>query len=98
MSLVILGVLLIGVIALVAYPLWNTPKMEAAAVSSAVAGRACPTCGAGYDAGDRFCVRCGAPLPAPKGTAACLSCGAPLGPDDTFCSVCGSAAGEAGRG
>jgi predicted RNA-binding Zn-ribbon protein involved in translation (DUF1610 family) len=52
----------------------------------------CPDCGKAYQAGDLFCVRCGAGLPqekeAPDGRV-CPSCGAILRPDDVFCSRCG---------
>jgi len=59
------------------------------------AGPACPACGAPYQPGDGFCVRCGqvlprqeaAPAPAPE--RVCPSCGASLRPDDVFCARCG---------
>jgi hypothetical protein len=58
---------------------------------------ACPACGAAYRSGDRFCVRCGGPLPAgdpmgsPPSTAerTCPSCGAALHEGDRFCAKCG---------
>jgi len=70
------------------------------------AGPACPACGAPYQPGDAFCVRCGqalprqeaAPTPAPE--RVCPSCGAALRPDDRFCARCGhrlsAPAGESG--
>ena len=54
--------------------------------------RACPTCGQAYQAGDRFCVRCGGALPQPQAAPpgrVCPSCGATVGERDQFCSVCG---------
>jgi class 3 adenylate cyclase/tetratricopeptide (TPR) repeat protein len=44
----------------------------------------CSGCGSEYEAGARFCRRCGARLP-----AACAACGRPLEPDAIFCSGCG---------
>jgi len=65
-------------------------------------GSHCPTCGAVYQAGDRFCVRCGSTLPQPGAegplqasapaasiTPACPSCGAILREGDQFCGKCG---------
>jgi uncharacterized OB-fold protein len=52
----------------------------------------CPACGRAYQAGDRFCVRCGADLPleeVAQGGRLCPSCGAVLRPGDAFCSRCG---------
>jgi hypothetical protein len=62
----------------------------------------CPACAHPYVAGDRFCVKCGADLPAgpiaaPSPVAlACPACGASLRAGDVFCSKCGhrAAAGE----
>jgi uncharacterized OB-fold protein len=52
----------------------------------------CPACGRAYQAGDGYCVRCGAGLPqeepAPGGQI-CPSCGSVLRPGDVFCSRCG---------
>jgi len=64
-------------------------------------GLACPDCGKAYQAGDRFCVRCGAELPLRERAAAgkvCPSCGGIVRPDELFCSRCGHrlAAEEAG--
>lgn len=99
MSFVILALLLAGVIALVAYPLRGGAASVPAAVRAvrpARGQRACPQCGAGYDAGDRFCVQCGNALPLVGGTQVCSACGAPLDADDAFCAKCGTARG--GRG
>lgn len=63
------------------------------------AGPACPSCGAAYQAGDRFCVGCGGKLPgseaSPTGRT-CPACQAPIQMDDSFCPKCGTAipAGE----
>ena len=55
-------------------------------------GHACPACGQGYEAGDRFCVRCGGALPQeeiqPTGPV-CPSCGAAVRDGDEFCAKCG---------
>jgi hypothetical protein len=58
----------------------------------------CPACGKAYQAGDRFCVRCGAGLPEPGPAGqSCPSCGADLHKGDLFCPKCGRSvpAGEA---
>jgi hypothetical protein len=65
-------------------------------------GLHCSTCGAVYQAGDRFCVRCGSTLPQPGAEApgqgsiptasvipVCPSCGAVLREGDQFCGKCG---------
>lgn len=52
-------------------------------IAAATAGN-CPQCGHPYDAGDRFCVRCGASL-----IQACPNCGHPYDAGDLFCSKCG---------
>jgi predicted RNA-binding Zn-ribbon protein involved in translation (DUF1610 family) len=50
----------------------------------------CPACGHAYRAGDRFCVRCGGPLPeAGAAGLKCPSCGASLHEGDLFCARCG---------
>lgn len=56
----------------------------AASQPAATAAGNCPQCGHPYDAGDRFCVRCGASL-----TQACPNCGHPYDAGDLFCSKCG---------
>jgi uncharacterized OB-fold protein len=53
---------------------------------------ACRQCGQGYQAGDRFCVRCGEKLPQAKVEPAipvCPSCGATIHENDQFCAKCG---------
>ncbi len=55
-------------------------------------GLACPSCGQGYQAGDRFCVRCGSTLPQSgvgSGGPVCPSCGATQREGDLFCAKCG---------
>ena len=62
----------------------------------------CPACGHAYQAGDQFCVQCGADLPGDAApapvelTILCANCGTPLRETDIFCSKCGHrvAAGE----
>jgi predicted amidophosphoribosyltransferase len=55
-------------------------------------GTICPSCGATYRAGDRFCVRCGGALMQTRAAAdgpVCPSCGATVRMGDRFCSECG---------
>lgn len=55
-------------------------------------GLSCPSCGMSYQAGDRFCVRCGNGLPQAPSTDAgvlCPGCGATVRQDDRFCAKCG---------
>jgi predicted RNA-binding Zn-ribbon protein involved in translation (DUF1610 family) len=53
-------------------------------------GLSCPSCGRAYQAGDRFCVGCGAALPeVTPATPACPACGAALREGDRFCPKCG---------
>ncbi len=54
--------------------------------TSTAVGPACPSCGHRGDPGDRFCSRCGTPLPV------CSQCGSPLDSDDRFCARCGAPA------
>ena len=46
----------------------------------------CLECGHGLSGEDRFCPRCGTPVPQP-----CPECGHSLSPEDRFCSRCGYA-------
>jgi predicted amidophosphoribosyltransferase len=99
----LLGLVAAGVIA---YPLLpgRTIRQPAPAVSDADieravrdlrqargrAGLICPSCGKGYEEGDRFCVQCGSTLPQEGvGRLTCPSCGSPIRGDDQFCAKCG---------
>ena len=46
----------------------------------------CEQCGASMETGQRFCVKCGAPV----NSAACPSCGKKIRAGDLFCPSCGS--------
>jgi predicted amidophosphoribosyltransferase len=108
MSIVIFFVLALLAAAAVAYPLLpgRAPARAASAVADRDIERAvrnlrrarardglfCPACGKGYQAGDRFCVRCGGDLPQAKAAAegqSCPACGAPIRQGDQFCAKCG---------
>ncbi len=52
--------------------------------AAATAAGNCPQCGHAHDAGDRFCVRCGASL-----IQLCPNCGHTYDADDLFCAKCG---------
>jgi hypothetical protein len=53
-------------------------------------GPSCPTCARAYQAGDRFCVRCGSGLPQPASAGpVCPSCGVVVHEGDLFCAKCG---------
>ncbi len=45
----------------------------------------CSACGKAFQAGDRFCARCGEPHP-----SVCPQCGERHHPDDCFCTRCGA--------
>ena len=62
------------------------PAPSPGAASSA----ACPACGTSNAAGAKFCVHCGAALPAAD-HAACTACGAVLPAGARFCAACGQA-------
>ncbi|MBM3182358.1 MAG: zinc-ribbon domain-containing protein [Chloroflexi bacterium] len=49
-------------------------------------GSNCEQCGASMETGQRFCVKCGAPV----NSAACPSCGKKIRAGDLFCPSCGS--------
>ncbi len=109
MAIVIFFVLALAVVAAIAYPLLPGRMPTGIAppsddeIAQAVAelrrqrkqgGLRCPTCGASYQPGDRFCVRCGGELPAaPEEAAAllCPRCGTPYHEGDRFCVQCGYA-------
>ena len=54
------------------------------ALPAATAAGECPQCGHPFDAGDSFCVRCGASL-----AQICPNCGNSYDAGDLFCSKCG---------
>jgi hypothetical protein len=60
-----------------------TATAPAAPPGTTTAGE-CPQCGHPFDAGDSFCVRCGASL-----AQICSNCGNPFDAGDLFCSKCG---------
>ena len=49
----------------------------------------CTKCGFEMEDGDRFCMKCGSPVPA-QPQEACRKCGTPLGEDFLFCKKCGT--------
>lgn len=49
----------------------------------------CSECTTPFKPGDRFCSKCGAPLP-----HLCLNCGAELTDDERFCAKCGAAVND----
>lgn len=63
------------------------PESVVAVAPAQASGRACPGCGAGVDAGDRFCSSCGHSLPRQR---ACAHCHEPAEPEDRFCGRCGT--------
>ena len=108
MSIVIVLLLLLLAGAAVAYPLLpgRAPSPETPAVTdddieravrdlrraTSQEGHGCPACGQVYQAGDRFCVRCGGALPQAGTQAlgpACPSCGEAVREGDEFCAKCG---------
>ena len=112
MSIVILMLLLLLAGAAIVYPLLpgKAPSLQAPAVTDgeielavrdlrrarSQEGLHCPACGQAYQAGDRFCVRCGGGLPQsearPSGPS-CPSCGAAVREGDEFCAKCGHGIG-----
>lgn len=116
MSIALFFLLALIAAGFIAYPLLpgRTPKEQVSTLTDgdidrAVAdlrrartrgGLSCPACGNAYQAGDRFCVRCGLALAKPQdaisGTV-CPSCGAAVQKGDQFCAKCGHRAvsGEA---
>ncbi len=77
---------------------WEPAPAPAAEVEPAESR--CPVCGKPVKAGSRFCMSCGASIPAeepapaaasaPSQRAFCKSCGNPLRPGDKFCMKCGT--------
>jgi len=62
----------------------STDTAGTASQPAATSAGSCPQCEKPYDAGDRFCVRCGASL-----IQICSNCGRPYNQDDQFCARCG---------
>lgn len=62
---------------------------DATALRAPATGPVCPTCGAPFPEGGRFCERCGTPASSP---AACSACGHELRPGVRFCPGCGARA------
>ena len=106
MGVVVFFLLALIVAGLILYPLLpgRTPAPEVAAltygdIEQAVrdlrrtrrrSGLTCASCGKGYQAGDRFCVRCGTALPqAASSGLVCPSCSTTLKEGDRFCAKCG---------
>jgi uncharacterized OB-fold protein len=107
MGIIIFFALALAAAAVIAYPLLPgstaklAPNLTDEDIDHAVrdlrqarsrGGHVCPTCGRGYQAGDRFCVRCGGELPqvdAASGSVACPACGAAMQAGDRFCPKCG---------
>lgn len=65
----------------------TTPQ---APVEPAEAGLICGKCGARSPGGAGFCVKCGAPLPAPLTASFCPKCGRPVTAGAKFCNKCGT--------
>jgi hypothetical protein len=61
-----------------------TATAGTASQPAATSAGSCSQCGRPYNAGDLFCVRCGASL-----ILACSNCGRPYSPGDQFCAKCG---------
>jgi predicted amidophosphoribosyltransferase len=124
MSIALFFLLAIAVAGVIVYPLLPgqrsaqlAPAVTDAEIEQAVGrlrraqregGLSCPTCGAPYQAGDRFCIRCGSTLAQAQSgsqeagegsahtesvTSVCPSCGAALREGDQFCGKCGRAIG-----
>jgi len=60
------------------------PETTTVARPAVTAAGNCSQCGHSYDAGDSFCVRCGASL-----AQACPNCGHTYDTGDLFCAKCG---------
>ncbi len=112
MSIAFLLLLLLLAGAAIVYPLLpgRAPSPEAPAVTDSEIeeavrdlrqarskeGYQCPACGQAYQAGDRFCVRCGGALPQPEAqpsSPVCPSCGVAVRVGDEFCAKCGHSIG-----
>jgi len=64
----------------------------------------CPKCGNEVKEGQKFCMKCGTPIPLapqqsvtaksqPNASATCAKCGSPLKPGQKFCMICGTPVG-----
>jgi hypothetical protein len=63
--------------------------VAARVVALAAGGITCPRCGQPAGPDDRFCGRCGAPLPEAAAESLCPNCGRPVEAGDQFCAGCG---------
>jgi predicted amidophosphoribosyltransferase len=112
-SIVLVLLLFVLAGAAIVYPLLpgRGPQPEAPAVADAEIeqavrelrrtrgqeGHHCTACGQSYQAGDRFCVRCGGELPvadARPSSPVCPACGAAVREGDEFCAKCGRSLGS----
>jgi predicted nucleic acid-binding Zn ribbon protein len=64
-------------------------ELEARLKPSVKEAMKCSECANPFKPGDRFCSKCGAPLP-----HLCLNCGNELKDDERFCSKCGAAVND----
>jgi DNA-directed RNA polymerase subunit RPC12/RpoP len=108
MGLLVVALLGLGCAIIIGYPVWSgrsKPAPVSALADSEIEaavrqlrqarsseGLHCPQCDRKYVAGDQFCVRCGAQLPAvqpdPAGQV-CPECGVSIQEGDQFCAKCG---------
>ncbi len=68
-------------------------ELELLEAADRPAAGTCRACGAALEPGQRFCVRCGQPVPvapsAPASALTCTACGATAAAGQKFCSECG---------
>jgi predicted amidophosphoribosyltransferase len=95
MEIILFVIMLLGTLAVLAYPLLR-PAGAAASVQFGAAG-ACPQCGRALSGDEAFCPGCGAPATAPAGALRCAHCGRELDGDEAFCPRCGKRVQEAAQ-